>query len=158
MCRFVDGVEACAGPRLRPDGAAELVDAFLDAWPRVEAAYYAVLTAKDQPGADAAVADFGATLGALEALLEERGGPLLLGADVSLAEAVAAPWVQRWAVTLPRFRKVDLEADVLAPRGLARVAAWARAVAARPAVVASAAPREEMIAAAERYYVTFQTR
>ena len=131
MCRFVDGIEACAGPRLRPDGAAELVDAFLDAWPRVEAAYYAVLTAKDQPGADAAVADFGATLGALEALLEERGGPLLLGADVSLAEAVAAPWVQRWAVTLPRFRKVDLEADVLAPRGLARVAAWARAVAAR---------------------------
>ena len=157
VARYVDAVRA-AGPRLRPDESSELVDDFLDAWPRVERSYYAVLTATSQRDADAREDAFADSLRDLEDLLSANDdGPLLLGEAVSLAEVVAAPWVQRWGVTLPRFRRRDLERDILAPRGLDRVAAWTRAVAARPAAVETAAPPSEMIAAAEKYYVTYVT-
>ena len=96
-------------------------------------------------------------LRSVDELLSTREGPYLLGDDVSLAECIAAPWIQRWHVTLPKFRKTNLYDDLLGPSGLRRVAAWTRAVAQRPSAIATAAPEAEMIAAAERYYVSFVT-
>ena len=158
VARFVDSIP-CDGPPLLPRDAraAAVVEAFLAFWPTVEAAYYAVLTAGSQPDADARTALFVDTLRDVDRVLGALDGPYVGGAAAGLAECVAAPWIQRWRVTLPHFRNVDLDADLLVPCGLRRVSAWTGAVAARPAVADTAAPDAEMIAAAERYYVTFVT-
>lgn len=161
VARYVDEIPSVCERRLAPAGAGAAgaaIDAFLVAWPDVEAAYYRVLTAPSQTAADAAAEAFVDELRNLDALLPPDGGPFLLGGDFSLAECVAAPWVQRWAVTLPKYRRLDAERDLFEPNGLDRLAAWARAVRARPSAVATAAPDAEMLAAAERYYVTFTTR
>ena len=158
VARYIDTIP-CGSPRLVPDDAVAvaLVDRFLALWPTVETSYYAVLKATSQDDADARQQAFLSALKDLENLLATQKGIYLLGDRISVAECIAAPWIQRWSVTLPRFRKLDLHDGLLAPNGLERVAAWTRAVAQRPAALETKAPESEMIAAAERYYVSYVT-
>lgn len=74
-----------------------------------------------------------AQLGQLAAALERHGGPFLLGADVSLADIVAAPFIRRFAVAAPLIGY-----DVRAAGGGA-VGRWLDALDARPSGAAAAA-------------------
>ena len=76
-----------------------------------------------------------------------------MGEHFSHAECISAPWIQRAYVTLPYFRGIDLENDILSK--MDRVSKWMAAVCERPSCVESRCPESEMIAAAKRYYVSF---
>lgn len=137
-------------------GDEELVDSFLSEWSAVTDRYYSVLTATSQKEAEVRLESFVRSLDVIEGLLLQRsgGGDYLLGADFSYAECIAAPWVQRFYVTLPYFRGVDFGSDVLGEeRG--RLSRWMQAVRSRPSCLESICPEEEMIAACKRYYVSF---
>lgn len=76
----------------------------------------------------------------------------LLGSSFSLAECVAAPCVERMLAMLPYWRGFDV-LDLCRQRSLTRTAAWMKAVAARPSVMATTAGHAEMARAARQYYV-----
>mmetsp|Transcript_31991 Transcript_31991/g.52828 ORF Transcript_31991/g.52828 Transcript_31991/m.52828 type:complete len:118 (+) Transcript_31991:426-779(+) len=76
--------------------------------------------------------------------------------DFSVAECIAAPWVQRIFVTLPYYRSMDFSGDIL--MAYPKVERWMEAVRNKPSVIASMCPEDEMKAAAERYYVSFVTK
>uniref|UniRef100_A0A7R9ZG78 GST C-terminal domain-containing protein n=1 Tax=Pseudictyota dubia TaxID=2749911 RepID=A0A7R9ZG78_9STRA len=99
------------------------------------------------------------SLGALEDALnqitevsEGGSGDFLLGDSFSLAECIAAPWVQRLFVTLPYFRSVDFRKTVLPYK---RTKKWMDAVRARSSVTVTKCPEDEIVAAARRYYVSY---
>ena len=71
-----------------------------------------------------------------------------------MAEAVAAPWVQRMLCMLPYWRNMDI-LTMCERQGLLRTAAWFRAVAARPSVVETSCGEAEMARASKLYYVDF---
>ena len=73
--------------------------------------------------------------------------------NFSFAECVAAPWVQRFFVTLPYFRGIDFEGDIL--RAFDALPGWMRAVRDRASCRESICPEGEMIDAAKRYYVSY---
>jgi len=138
------------------------IDNFLATWYPVVDSYYSYLCASSELSAKSALLEFRASLQLLERELPEvkvdssstNGNYFCLGNTFSVAECIAAPWIQRFYVTLPYFRGVDFEKDVLPPE-CTKVCRWANSVRARSSVVKSACPEDEMLAAARRYYVSF---
>ena len=132
----------------------ELVMSFVDSWRHVTDTYYSVLTATSEKEVKKRKTSFIQSLDIINNLLKERdGGAFMLGSTFSYAECISAPWVQRFYVTLPYFRAIDFEEDILKSFDLLPL--WMGAVCNRPSCVASKCPEEEMIAACKRYYVSF---
>ena len=77
------------------------------------------------------------------------GGAFLCGEAFTLAECVAAPWVERMSAMLPLWRNIDFAA-LCEGHGLTKVAAWSDAVLERPSVQTTSAGTEEMARAARR--------
>ena len=140
------------GPELYPRTAEDLerIELFLSQWADVETTYYDLLRASSDAQAEERRALFVDRLAAVDELLDRA--PFLLGDDFSFAECIAAPWVQRFFVTLPYFRGIDVD-DVL--RAFDSLAAWTRAVRDRASCRESICPEGEMINAAKRYYVSY---
>ena len=140
------------GPELYPRTAEDLerIEGFLLRWNDVETTYYDLLRASSDAQVEDRRALFVDRLAAVDELLDRA--PFLLG-DFSFAECIAAPWVQRFFVTLPYFRGIDFEGDVL--RAFDSLAAWMRAVRDRASCQESICPEGEMIDAAKRYYVSY---
>ena len=82
------------------------------------------------------------------------GGAFLCGEAFTLAECVAAPWVERMSAMLPLWRNIDFTA-LCEGHGLTKVAAWSDAVLERPSVQTTSAGVEEMARAARKYYVEY---
>ena len=78
----------------------------------------------------------------------------MLGRQFSLAECVAAPWVERMLVMLPYWRSVNL-VELCRQQSLTRTASWLQAVASRPSVLSTTAGEAAMAKAATAYYVSF---
>jgi len=138
------------------------IDEFLEVWEDVVDSYYNVLTvppSMGEVGARNTMNILESSLGALEDALnqitevsEGGSGDFLLGDSFSLAECIAAPWVQRLFVTLPYFRSVDFRKTVLPYK---RTKKWMDAVRARSSVTVTKCPEDEIVAAARRYYVSY---
>lgn len=148
---------------LYPDSdiqACHLIDSFLSKWYLATDRYYDLLCARSMNEVKTTKLDFFNALKSLEDILnnemidEYQGGPFLLGKHFSLAECISAPWVQRFFVTLPYFRDIDVDSEL---KSMNRLSTWMNATRERPSVVASKCPTDEMIAAAKRYYVSFIT-
>mmetsp|Transcript_26595 Transcript_26595/g.37455 ORF Transcript_26595/g.37455 Transcript_26595/m.37455 type:complete len:151 (+) Transcript_26595:389-841(+) len=129
------------------------IDNFLKCWDSVVDSYYTYLCASSESSAKSGQEEFSESLVKLEEQLS-GDGHFCLGKTFSIAECIAAPWVQRFFVTLPYFRGVDFSQDVL-PARCKKVARWMSAVRERPSVIASACPEDEMLEAAKKYYVSF---
>ena len=140
------------GPELYPRTPDDLerIERFLSIWADVETTYYDLLRASSEAQAEERRALFVDRLAAVDKLLDRA--PFLLGDDFSFAECVAAPWVQRFFVTLPYFRGIDFD-DVL--RAFDALPGWMRAVRDRASCRESICPEGEMIDAAKRYYVSY---
>eukprot|EP00986_Skeletonema_menzelii_P015987 scaffold13247_cov154-Skeletonema_menzelii.AAC.2 len=108
----------------------ELIMSFMDSWSHVTDTYYSVLTATSEKEVKKRKTSF-----------------------IQSLECISAPWIQRFYTTLPYFRGIDFEEDVL--KSFDVLPLWMGAVCDRPSCVASKCPEEEMIAACKRYYVTF---
>ena len=147
IAEYVGGLELY--PRTAED--LERIEGFLSCWTDVETAYYDLLRASSDAQVEERRAVFVERLAAVDELLDRA--PFLLGDDFSFAECVAAPWVQRFFVTLPYFRGIDFEGDVL--RAFDALPGWARAVRDRASCQESICPEGEMIDAAKRYYVSY---
>jgi len=76
-----------------------------------------------------------------------------LGGRFSLAEVVAAPWVERILLMLPHWRAIDA-CRLCESQGLLATRDWLVAVSQRPSVVETSAGEAEMARAARRYFVT----
>ena len=135
----------------------ELIDVFLNEWSSVTDTYYNVLTATSQKQVVKQKLSYIQSLQSIEKILEQRNddGDYLLGPNFSYAECIAAPWVQRFYVTLPYFRGINFKEDILLSNNLYRLSNWMEAVCNRPSCMESKCPEEEMIAACKRYYVSF---
>lgn len=148
--------------QLLPPSASGDIESFIHHWTAsVEPAYYGVLRASSEAQVQLAVASFLHTLAPVEERLPARSEDgaddcFLLGAQFSLAEAVAAPWVERMLLMLPYWRGIDT-LELCARHGLPKTTAWMRAVAARPSVKKTSAGTEEMARAARRYFVDYAT-
>lgn len=139
---------------LLPYKQADRIDAFLRIWDPVVDTYYGVLTSSNQKQVKTALKRFKLSLDMLEEDLQQGSADdTFVCPNFSVAECIAAPWVQRFFVTLPYYRNIDF--DEMVHTSYPRVARWMDAVRIKPSVVASRCPDEEMLAAAERYYVSF---
>ena len=140
------------GPELYPRTPDDLerIEGFLSRWAEVETTYYDLLRASSDAQVEERRALFVDRLAAVDELLDRA--PFLLGDDFSFAECVAAPWVQRFFVTLPYFRGIDFD-DVL--RAFDALPGWMRAVRDRASCKESICPEGEMLDAAKRYYVSY---
>ena len=140
------------GPELYPRTPDDLerIEGFLSRWAEVETTYYDLLRASSDAQVEERRALFVDRLAAVDELLDRA--PFLLGDDFSFAECVAAPWVQRFFVTLPYFRGIDVD-DLL--RTFDALPGWMRAVRDRASCKESICPEGEMIDAAKRYYVSY---
>ena len=120
--------DAFPGPRLVPEGGAAQTEALFalcdDVWVRRG---YAVLSDAVASPAQLAAA-FADVAAPVEAALAASGGPFLLGSALSLADAVFAPFTERYALAFRELRGWDL----LAARPA--LAAWHAAVEALPDV------------------------
>jgi len=134
----------------------DAVERFLKIWHSVVDDYYFVLSAGSEGSVKKSLCRFVEDLASLDAILQESEGPYLVGSSFSVAECIAAPWVQRFFVTLPYFRNIDFNV-VLEENQFVRTASWMKAVECRPSVVESKCPKDEMLAAAKRYYVSYVT-
>ena len=160
----IDVAKAVAsGTPLYPPGDAACIDDFVSHWCAVERAYYAVLSASSEHAVRTATAAFVESLSGVENRLWERrmasdrccdGGAFLCGEAFTLAECVAAPWVERMSAMLPLWRNIDFAA-LCEGHGLTKVAAWSDAVLERPSVQTTSAGTEETARAARRYYVEY---
>ena len=150
VARYI--AEYVGGPELYPRTPDDLerIERFLARWADVETTYYDLLRASSDAQAEERRALFVDRLAAVDELLDRA--PFLLGDDFSFAECVAAPWVQRFFVTLPYFRGIDFD-DVL--RAFDALPGWMRAVRDRASCRESICPEGEMIDAAKRYYVSY---
>ena len=127
---------------------------FLDNWGSVTDTYYTVLTATSQQEVEKRMVSYVESLGVIDNLLKQRpGGNYLLGSNFSYAECIAAPWIQRFYVTLPYFRGIVFQEEVL--RNFDCLSDWMGAVCNRPSCKESKCDEEEMIAACKRYYVSY---
>ena len=152
--------------QLLPPSDQPLVDDFVKFWSsRVEPAYYEILKASSEAQVQIAVDAFRRVLVQVDERLRsgwdgeppsDAATPFLLGERFSLAEAVAAPWVERMLLMLPYWRKIDA-VELCEESGCARTAAWLRAVATRPSVEETSAGEAEMARAAKLYYVDYAT-
>jgi hypothetical protein len=165
-----DGLVVVLSP-MEDDAKLQLIQDFLNVWEhKVTPAYYTCLTAPSEPLARAATQAFLAVLQTeLTPLLissrsirssssynikdDSEGCFFLLGSTFSVAECVAAPWIQRFYIVLSHFRGIDFR-DILDQCDPV-LGQWMEAVRSRPSVQTTACPTEEMLAAALRYYVTY---
>jgi glutathione S-transferase len=131
--------------------ACQTIDQFLSTWYPIVDKYYDLLCAGSVQSAKKRQEIFADSLSVLESQLLDDG--FLLGDTFSLAECICAPWVQRFFVTLPYFRGIDFQEQILSP--YPNVARWMAAVSSRPSVLESKCDEEEMLNAARRYYVSF---
>ena len=146
--------ENFGGAALYPSDAVDQIEDFLDNWHSIVDKYYDVLSATSQKSATDKEKIFTKSFSALEAqFLEGGAGDFLLGDNFSVVECICGPWIQRFFVTLPYYRSLDLEKTVLP--SYPSVERWMQAVRRRPSVMESKCDEQEMLAAAERYYVSF---
>ena len=132
----------------------ELIEMFMNHWGYVTDTYYNVLTATSEKEVKRRKTSFIESLGTINDLLQKRGsGVFLLGTSFSYAECISAPWIQRFYVTMPYFRGIDFEKDILS--NFDALPLWMEGVCGRPSCTASICPEEEMIAACKRYYVSY---
>lgn len=107
--------------------------------------YVAVLRAPAGAPRDAAVRALRDGLAGADAFLRRRGSaPFLLGERFSLAEANAAPFVQRRCAVLPEYSAIDPLA-LCDEMGLEHLKRWMEAVLARPSVIRTGVPRERLL-------------
>lgn len=107
--------------------------------------YVAVLRAPEGERRDAAVRALREGLAGADAFLQRHGSaPFLLGTRFSLAEANAAPFVQRMCAALPAYGALD-PLDLCDEMGLEHLRRWMEAVLARPSVVRTGVPRERLL-------------
>ena len=151
VARYI--AEYVGGPELYPRTPDDLerIERFLSQWSDVETTYYDLLRASSDAQAEERRALFVDRLAAVDELLDRA--PFLLGDDFSFAECIAGPWVQRFFVTLPYFRGIDFEGDIL--RAFDALPGWMRAVRDRASCQESICPEGEMLDAAKRYYVSY---
>ena len=141
------------GDALVCSGAEEAcLERFLQIWYPVVDTYYSVLTATSESSVRGSLQRFKVALSSLESVLQESKSDEFVLDSFSVAECIAAPWVQRFFVTLPFYRNIIAD-ELLAER----TERWMKAVRNRPSVMASKCPEDEMLAAAERYYVSYVT-
>ena len=148
------GAERAAGAALMPPAALDrarvrLWNEHLDS--QLAPAHFTLLmnkNATDEPAKRAALD------AALQHYEDHLVGPYLCGEAFTLAECVAAPWVERMSAMLPLWRNIDFTA-LCERHGLTKVAAWSDAVLERPSVQTTSAGTEEMARAARRYYVEY---
>lgn len=153
----------------------DLVDSFIDVWDNeITSSYYSCLTATSEKSARTAQKKFTKSLKqtlrpillesrqmSSEASNENESGAFLLGPNFSVAECIAAPWVQRFYFVLEHFRGVNFRDDILEEcdadddDSLPVVKEWMEAVLKRPSVQKTECPHDEMVAAAMRYYVSY---
>ena len=118
--------------------------------------YYSILTASSQKEVDRCVATWIQRLETIESILKQRTtGDYLLGSDFSYAECISAPWIQRFYVTLPYFRGINFQDDILLANNFHCLSKWMNKVCDRPSCIESKCPEDEMIAACKRYYVSY---
>ena len=156
VAQEIDGVGGM-GEKLYPKTEEDmaLIETFLSRWQYVTDTYYDFLRSTSQKEADKHEIHFFQSLGDIDDLLRERTGAFILG-DFSYAECMSAPWIQRFFVTLPHFRCVDFENEILERFDF--VSSWMKAVCNRQSCLASRCPDSEMIASANRYYVSFLSK
>jgi glutathione S-transferase len=155
VSQHIKGVDG-RGNDLYPTNKAdeELIKSFMNNWGHVTDTYYSVLTATSEKEVKKRKTSFIQSLDIINNLLKQRSsGAFLLGSAFSYAECISAPWIQRFYVTLPYFRGIDFEEDILNSFDL--LPQWMGAVCGRPSCMVSICPEEEMIAACKRYYVSY---
>ena len=165
VCESLDIVRLLGkDTRLLPPQGDGHIEPFIEHWVgQVEPAYYDLLRAPDEQQAQARRYPLLQAFSELEnKLLLRQGFNPTTGADdsespflcddFSLAEVVAAPWVDRMLSMLPHWRALEL-LPFMQQCGLDRSVRWMKAVAARPSVTQSSAGAEEMARASGRYYV-----
>jgi glutathione S-transferase len=103
----------------------------------------------------------------LKSLGRKDGGPFLFGEQFTLAECNAAPFLQRCCTVLPAFTGGDDNNDnnnngkpvcpleICDELGLVRLKGWIEAVLARPSVVATGVPKEDMLKSTTRMLERF---
>ena len=126
--------------------------------------YLAILQAqgREQGGAEKAVEAFAQGLVGVDAFLKHyeqannQRGPFVLGERFSRAECNAAPFVYRACVILPAFTGRDGASSPVDPRkicderGLVHLKRWIEAVLARPSVIKTSIPKEQVIESTSR--------
>jgi len=156
VAQNIDGVDGKGDdlyPSLDSDEDIQQIDNFMLQWQDVTDTYYDLLRASSQKEAEKREVAFVKSLAAIDHLLKYRPGDFILGENFSYAECIAAPWIQRFYVTMPYFRGINFEEDILSQFEF--VSSWMKAVCGRPSCVTSICPQSEMIAACKRYYVSF---
>ena len=143
------------GDNLYPgdEESCEHVEKFVQVWEDVTSEYYGVLSARSQKEAVGYVKSFTRALLEVDDLLKKNDGDFILGEHFSYAECISAPCIQRAFVTLPYFRGIDFEKELLSQ--MENVSNWMKSVRERPSCAETCCPESEMIAAAKRYYVSF---
>jgi len=154
VAQNIDGVDG-KGDDLYPDNEEDIqqIDKFVSRWQEVTDTYYDLLRASSQKKVTKLEPRFVKSLANIEDLLQYKSGNFILGDNFSYAECIAAPWIQRFYVTMPYFRGIDFDKDILSQFEF--LSAWMNAVCDRPSCVNSICPESEMIAACKRYYVSF---
>ncbi len=154
VAQVIDGRDGMGENMYPEDGeACQHIEKFHQVWEYVTSEYYGILTANTQDEVNIRRESFTKTLIEINDLLKNYDGDFILGDNFSYAECISAPWIQRAFVTLPYFRGIDFEEDILSE--MKHVSNWMRAVCERPSCVETRCPESEMIAAAKRYYVSF---
>lgn len=127
------------------------VDRFLPAFENAIRGYNQYLTAESESQAEAGKRTFCESLLNLENEIE---GPFCLGETFSVAECYAAPWVHRFAITIPFFRGVEMNSMI---RCDSKVAAWMDAVLRRPSVQATSCSKDDLVKSTRRFFVKYVT-
>ncbi|CAB9522369.1 Glutathione [Seminavis robusta] len=123
-------------------------------------AYFSLLRAKEDK-LEAALKTFQEGLVATNAFLKHHssGGPFLLGEQFTLAEVSVAPFVQRACIILPAFTSntnvVVNPRQICDELGLDHLKAWIEAVMARPSVIATGVPEEDLVKGTKRMLERF---
>ena len=156
IAQQIEGVDGKGGdlyPHFDKKDDMQQIEKFMSRWQEVTDTYYDLLRASSQKEVTKRQVAFVKSLTSIDDLLKYKTGDFILGENFSYAECIAAPWIQRFYVTMPYFRGIDLEQDVLSEFEF--IASWMKAVCDRPSCVTSICPQSEMIAACKRYYVSF---
>jgi glutathione S-transferase len=154
VAQNIDGKDG-KGDSLYPSSAHDdkLIQSFVINWEHATDTYYDVLRATSQKEVEKCQNKFIKSLAVVEKQLQEREGAFVLGHEFTYAECISAPWIQRFFVTMPYFRGIDFQSDVLSQ--FKYTSQWMNAVCARPSCVESRCPEDEMIAACKKYYVSY---
>lgn len=149
----VDGKGSDLYPATSENDDVELMESFMSQWQEVTDTYYDLLRATSEQECKKGKDIFVKRLSGIDDLLQHKTGDFLVGEHFSYAECIAAPWIQRFYVTLPYFRGIHFESDILSKFKF--MSTWMEAVCNRPSCLASICPESEMIAACKKYYVSY---